>query len=166
MTRGAGVTPNALYTYFSDMGDLRNRLGDDFLATLDLPLLRGGGPEGALRAFLLHALEVFSASPGHVQLLASQRIVGPHSLALNEALLDFFIADVGHSPERAASITLLLTEWVHGQALLSSADALTTPTHPAWAGIDLGDYPRTAAMLTTEADSSALEILVRAVTST
>ncbi len=166
MTRGAGVTPNALYTYFSDMGDLRNRLGDDFLATLDLLMLRAGRPERALHTFLLHVLDVFSASPGHVQLLASQRIIGPHSLALNEALLDFFIDDVGHSPEKAASITLLLTEWVHGQVLLSPSDGPTGQAHSALSRIDLSDYPRTAAMLATKTDSSALEMLVRAVTST
>lgn len=138
----AGVTPTAVYTYFSDMGDLRHRLADRFLGTLDLGLLSAPPAAAALRSFLQHVLEVFARAPGQVQILASQRVIGPQSLGLNEALLSFFIDRVRHRPPEAAAATDLVTEWVHGTLLLSTSNA------PLTGGVSLAGYPRTAAMLT------------------
>lgn len=138
----AGVTPTAVYTYFSDMADLRHRLADRFLGTLDLDLLTASPPAAALRAFLQHVLEVFGHAPGQVQILASQRVVGPDALRLNEALLNFFIDRVGHRPPEAAAATDLVTEWVHGSLLLSTSNL------PLTGDVSLAGYPRTAAMLT------------------
>ena len=138
----AGVTATAIYTYFSDMADLRHQLADRFLGRLDLDLLTAPPAAAALRGFLQHVLEVFGQAPGQVQILASQRVVGPHALRLNEALLSFFIDQAGHGPLEAAAATDLVTEWVHGSVLLSTSNL------PLTEDVSLAGYPRTAAMLT------------------
>lgn len=66
-----------LYTYFAEMARLRTRLGDDFLGRLELARPRCDPPREGLRRFLRHLLDVFASSPGHVQVLATQRVVGP-----------------------------------------------------------------------------------------
>ena len=143
MAHEADVTPTAVYTYFADMADLRHRLGDRFLGTLNLELLAApAGATAALREFLRHVLDVFGRAPGQVQILASQRILGPHALGLNEALLTFFIDRVGHPPPAAAAATDLVTEWVHGTLLLSTSNV------PLTGDVSLVGYPRTAEMLT------------------
>jgi AcrR family transcriptional regulator len=163
VAREAGVTPNVLYTYFDDMADIRNRLGDDFLGRLDLALLRTSPPREGLRRFLRHALDLFQASPGHVQLLASQRIAGAYSLALNEALLDFFIDTAGHHPRRAADVTVFLTEWLHGTLLLSPSNPVTESFTTALARVDLTAYPRTAAMLSTPGGDAGIDLVLEMV---
>ncbi|MBZ2198494.1 TetR/AcrR family transcriptional regulator [Occultella gossypii] len=160
----AGVTPTAVYTYFGDMADLRNRLGDDFLGRLDLGLLGVRPPAQALHRFLRHVLEVAEAAPGHVQVLATQRVAGPHSLALNEAFLEYFSDAVGHPPNRAAGLTTLVTEWLHGRLLLSPSNAASAAFTTALATVDLADYPRSQQMLATNDDGSALDLLVSAIT--
>lgn len=166
VAREAGVTPNVLYTYFDDMADLRNKLGDEFVARLNLTLLKITPAADGLRHFLLHVLDVFSRSPGHVELLASQRIAGNNALALNEALLDFFIDSVGHSPAHAAGITRLVTEWVHGRLLLSPSNTGSAGFHTALARLDTNRYPRTVATQALPDDESALETLITAITTT
>lgn len=161
VAREAGVTPTVLYTYFDDMADLRNRLGDDFLGRLDLALLRSHPPGAALRRFLYHLLAVFHDSPGHVALLASQRVAGPHSLALNEALLGFFVEAVGHTPERAAALTLFATEWVHGRLLLWPSAPVTEDFKRAMSRIDPAEFPRTTASLSAPVEDEGVELLVR-----
>lgn len=141
VAREADVTPTALYTYFTDMADLRHRLGDRLLGRLDLGLLTALPAEQSLRQFLRHVLQLFAGAAGQVQILASQRILGPHALALNEALLTFFIDRVGHSPHAAAVATDLVTEWVHGTVLLAASN-LEMP-----GPVSLAGYPLTAAML-------------------
>lgn len=157
----AGVTPNAVYTYFVDMSELRNRVGDAFLACLDLTLLEVDDPVAALAGFLRHVLDSFADAPGHVALLASQRIIGEHSLALNEALLDFFVERLEHDLARAAVSTGILTEWVHGVAALAASDAATDRTLERLATFDPSRYPRTAAAFSLpSAEDVAIELLV------
>lgn len=159
----AGIAPNAVYTYFADMAELRNRVGDDFLGRLDLTVLVTEDPAPALDALLSQVLELFSESPGQVALLASQRIIGEHSLALNEALLDFFVDRVGHDLTRAAVVTGMLTEWVHGVAALSGTDGDTDRTVHRLATFDPVRYPRTAAALALPAsDDQAIALFTAA----
>ncbi|MGO2612967.1 TetR/AcrR family transcriptional regulator [Corynebacterium flavescens] len=162
VTAGAGITPTVLYTYFADLAQLRNQLGDRFLATIDLGLLFTGSPSQALNSFMDHVIERFQAEPGYVELLAAQPIVGPNSLALNEALLGFFIERVGHSAQRAASVTVLLTEWLHGHMLLMASDL--GPGPPARDNIPAADFPLTREMLRQEPGDWALRALITAVT--
>ncbi len=157
----AGVAPNAVYTYFTDMSELRNRLGDDFLGRLDLEVLKGDEPARAMAEFLAQVLAVFAAAPGQVALLAEQRIIGEHSLALNEGLLDFFVDRAGHSLARAAAATGMLTEWVHGVAVLSSSEANVGRTQERLAAFDPARYPRTASAFGLPADDdAAIELFV------
>ncbi|TDE89663.1 TetR/AcrR family transcriptional regulator [Occultella glacieicola] len=160
----AGVTPNAIYTYFEDMAALRNRIGDDFVGRFDLGLLRQACPAHALRQFLAHVLGVAEGAPGQVAILAAQRIAGPRTLALNEALLDFFVDAVGHPSARAASLTMLVTEWLHGRLLLSGSNAAPPGFTAALERLDLDRYPRTAIMLRAGDDDSSLDVLVAAIT--
>lgn len=142
----AGVAPNAIYTYVPDMQALRNRLGDRFLGAIDLGPLRGTAEAASLVDFLRGVLEQFRDNPARVSILAGQRVIGPHALALNEALLDFFAA-AGLSDARARSATGFLTEWVHGAAQLSVSEAPTPMFLDELAATDMAPYPRTAAML-------------------
>lgn len=160
----AAVTPNVLYTYFDGMADVRHRVADAFLGRIDLGHLDDPSPPAGLRTFLHQLLEAFHGSPGHARLLATQRVAGEHALALNEALLDFFTDRVGHSPQVAAGMTTLLTEWVHGRILLSPSDHATPDFTAALSRIDLERFPRTATMLATPADDVALEHLIRTTT--
>lgn len=160
----AGVSPNAVYTYVEDMSELRHHVADAFLGRLDLDLLTAEAPPEAFSRFLLHVLEVLGASPGHLALLASDRIGGPHALALNEALLRFFVDGVGHPLPHAAACAGLVTEWVHGALLLSLSGATSPAFGRALARADLTDYPLTAAT-PPEDVRDAVGLLARAVLS-
>ncbi len=165
VAREAGVTPTVLYTYFDDMFDLRNQLGDAFLGRIDLGLLQQSPAAKGLRALLDQVTDLFEHNLGHAALLSSQRIMGPHALALNEALLDFFIDEVGHSAGEAASITGFLTEWVHGRVQLAPSNPATGGFLRALAHQDLESYPRTTEMLNHSTDGNwALDVAVRAFT--
>jgi AcrR family transcriptional regulator len=157
----AGIAPNAIYTYLSGMEEIRNHLGDRFLATLDLTPLEGAPVAGSLSAFLRGVLDRFQASPAGAEVLAGQRIIGPHALALNEALLRFFDA-AGLSPERSWAATGFLTEWVHGAAMLTASDA-PTPSFTARAeAIDPAAFPLTAAMLGGWSQADPLDLISEA----
>lgn len=157
----ARVTPNAIYTYFPDMEALRNRIGDRFLGSIDLAPLSGTPGAASLETFVHGVLDRFRSAPARVEVLATQRIVGPHALALNEALLRFF-AEAGLSDQRAWSATAFLTEWVHGAAALSASQSPTPGFLAALDAIDLADYPRTAAMLGRSPGTEALSVVVHA----
>lgn len=119
-------------------------------------------PSQALNSFMDHVIERFQAEPGYVELLAAQPIVGPNSLALNEALLRFFIERVGHSAQKAASVTVLLTEWLHGHMLLMTSGL--GPEPPARDNIPAADFQLTRDMLNQEPGDWALRALITAVT--
>lgn len=157
----AGVTPNAIYTYVPDMETLRNRIGDRFLGTLDLTPLDGIPDAASLETFLQGVLSRFRTAPARVEILATQRVIGPHALALNEALLRFF-DDAGLSQEAGWSATSFLTEWVHGAAALSASEAASPGFRAELEATDLGRYPRTAAMLGQVPTTDSLGVVVRA----
>lgn len=162
----AGVTPNTIYTYFEDMGDLRNALGERFLARLDLDLLSAGSPRAALTAFLQHTLEVFAASPASADLLASQPVMGEHAMALNEALLDFFVDDAGVAEDRAVESTVLLVEWIHGRMLLARPNPAAAAYARAFARVPSGSFPRSRRMLSGPSGEDAIALLVAALVPT
>lgn len=164
VTSGAGITPTVLYTYFSDLGDLRNQLGDRFLESIDLSLLQSGKPHESLESFLDHVVSRFRAEPGFVELLAAQPIIGPHALALNEALLGFFTGRVGHSLQHAASATMLLTEWLHGHVLLLASGP--GPDPQAVTEISKKDFPLTRAVLGQAPEKWAQQEVIAALTAT
>ena len=158
----AGISPNAVYTYVDDMSELRHQLADDYLGRIDLELLHGPKPAASFPQFLRHVLDLLRASPGHLALLAADRVGGPHALALNEALLRFFVSDVGHSREHAAICTATVTEWVHGAILLALSEVGSPAFHRAIARADLSAYPLTAAM-TPVGPEDGVALIARAV---
>lgn len=157
----AGITPNAVYTYFPDVEALRNDVGDRFLGTFDLTPLDATPDAESLAAFLRGVLARFRDQPARAEILAAQRVIGPHSLELNEALLRFFDA-AGLSEERAWSATGFLTEWVHGAAMLSPSASPSPGFLARFAAIDLDAYPRTAAMLGASPQPDDLELVASA----
>jgi len=166
----ASVSPNAIYTYVDNMADLRNLLGDAFLARLDLSLLEADDPAEALRGFARQVLGAFAASPGYAALLTSQRIAGVHALNLNEALLRFFVESVGHPLGTATSATWLLTEWIHGKVALEPSNAAPENFRAAIARLEpiVDRWPLTVGMLSydDERDERAIDLLITAVTTT
>lgn len=162
VARQAGVTPNAVYTYTASMAELRNALGDDFLAGLDLGLLRTDAPREALGHFLAHVLQVFAQSPHHVAILASQPVVGDGALALHEALLGFFQERLYWDMTRAAEATMFLTEWVHGHVLLAPSNEIL-PDPAVMRGVDASRYPRAAAALGLPAAENIVDLPLRAI---
>jgi AcrR family transcriptional regulator len=163
----AGVAPNAIYTYVPTMAELRNALGDGFLARLDLGLLQGDDPRTALGEFLRHVLRTFDDSPRHVELLAGQPVIGPGSLSLHEALLTFFADSLDWDTNRSARATLFLTEWVHGHLLLAASDpAGSAPAEAGQASLtddEVSAYPRSAAALSTPLTGSPIDLPLRAI---
>ena len=164
VAEAADVTPNVLYTYFDGMADLRHRVADTFLGRIDLSPLDNPRPPAGLRTFLRLLLKALHDSPGQARLLSTQRVAGEHALALNEALLDFFIDRVGHSPRMAAGMTTLLTEWVHGRVLLSPSNPATADFTTAMSRLHLEKYPRTTAMLSGAEGDEAMAQLIRITT--
>ncbi len=162
VAREAGVAPNALYTYFADAGDLGNALADRFLGRLDPALLSVGPPQAALAAFLRATVAVMLASPQQVGLLAAGPVIGPTALDLNEALLGFFIDRLDRSAADAAAATALLTEWVHGYAVLAASASPAPAAVRALGRLDLARWPRSAAMLAAPDPGPAIDALVRA----
>lgn len=150
----AGATPTAMYTYFADMDDLLNAVGDAFVGRIPLAPLAvdGSVPDAPARLgrFVASAVEVLTASPGLADVLARRRIVGPHALALNEGLLRFLAAQ-GLEPARAAAATYALTTYVQAHALFEASATLTPGGERALAQVDPADFPLTAALETAAA---------------
>lgn len=145
----AGATPTAIYTYFADVDELLNAVGDAFVGRIPLAPLDVAGPAPDARARVAElvgsAVEVLTASPGLTHVLARRRIVGPHALALNEALLRFLTAQ-GLEPGRAAEATYALTTYVQAHALFEASASLTPGARRALAELDPADFPLTAAL--------------------
>lgn len=82
-----GVAPNALYTYFRDLGELWHTLADEALGRLSpLDLLPADCPRCAIRTLADRARELF-AEPGIIALLHHQPVLGHHSFELSETLM-------------------------------------------------------------------------------
>lgn len=143
VAREAGISPNALYTYFENLDDLKTQLADAIYGRVDYSTLDDGEPREALRRLAHQTIDTYQSSRGHIELLTSQREVGPNLLALNEAMLRFFIDRLGQSPLEAHISWQLLAEWAAGRLLQApyfpSADSLCGPE----AVVDVPQFPRT-----------------------
>lgn len=139
-----GVSPNAVYSYVDSWEDLLQEVADRFLARLDLTILdRDGCPHCRALGFVQHVRGRLADQPNLGVVVASQRVIGPGSMALNEALLDFF-AEV--LPDELQSVAVdLLTTQVLGEALLAPAEGASDLVGRRLARLDPADYPRTAA---------------------
>ncbi|WP_425307979.1 TetR/AcrR family transcriptional regulator [Ammonicoccus fulvus] len=138
----AGVTPTALYTYFVDMADVANAVGDAFLGSLGLPgILTGPGtPRVRLRAVLDRAHSALMDRPGMLALIASRPLAGPHSFAFNEALLRT-LTEAGLPPERVRAGAYVLTCFLLGHLATTAPHESGAALERAREGLDPADYP-------------------------
>lgn len=155
VARQVGATPTVLYTYFRDMDDLRHAVGDDFISTWPLDTLGGeGSPRARVHDFLAQALLICGGRPRQAELLASQAVVGPASLALNEALLHLLSDPVpqgaGMGLLEAHDVVGILTDWFFGHLANELPAATTSSTQ--WADIDWTQAPLGAAVWQRAAD--------------
>lgn len=159
VAREAQVSPNALYTYFSDMGDLKNQLGDALYGRIDPTVLQSGTPREALTTFVTDTINVFHASQGHVELLVKQRTAGPNVFAVHEAVLSFFTERVSHTDEQAVASLTLLIEWLAGKLLLAPQYPMSPVFVKASSELDLDLFPRTVGMLAADPPNMVDEIV-------
>lgn len=138
----AGVTPTALYTYFVDMGDVANAVGDEFLGSLDLPGILGGAgtPRVRLRAVLDRAHWGLEDRPGMLALIASRPLAGPHAFAFNEALLRT-LTEAGLPPARVRAGAYVLTCFLLGHLASTAPHESGAAFERAMEGLDPADYP-------------------------
>lgn len=153
-----GVSPNAVYSYVDSWEDLLQEVADRFLARLDLAILaREGCPHCRARDFVHHVRSRLADQPNLGVVVASQRIIGPGSMALNEALLDFFAALL---PADLQTVAVdLLTTQVLGEAMLAPGEGASDLVGRRLARVDPGDYPRTAAQAGSD-PSRSIEVIL------
>lgn len=161
----AGVSPNSLYTYVHDMDDLLNAVGDAFLAGVDLRVLDASDPARAVRALLIELLHRLGERPGMDRLLASRRIIGPGSLALNEAILGRLLA-AGLPGQRAATGVYTLTAYLYGHLICSLPDGADDTVTRALTALDPADYPLTAATPADDDELPGLDLILAGLLST
>lgn len=146
VARAAGVSPTVLYTYFTDMDELRHAVGDAFIQSWPLPLVRGeGSPRDRIRAFLEAALEACAQRPCQAELLATQAVVGPGSLALNEGLLQVLVDEAPQGtrmdPLAAHDLVGVLTAWFFGWLQSDLPSTSVAPDSPQVARMDFSSTP-------------------------
>ncbi|MGD7705278.1 TetR/AcrR family transcriptional regulator C-terminal domain-containing protein [Microlunatus sp. Y2014] len=145
VARQLEVLPNALYTYVSSTEQLRHLVGDALLADLDLTSLTDDScPACAVAAVTAQVEQLFVDHPGAAALFASGRVIGRHSLALNEGLLACLMR-AGLDAADASRAVSLLTTLVHGAATLAGTHDLTPQDRAQLTDVDPTDYPLTAA---------------------
>lgn len=150
VAQAAGVTPTVLYTYFSGMAEVRHAVGDQFIGTWPRHLLAGTcSPRARMRAFLTGAIAQCQEQPRRAELVAAQAVIGPNSLALNEAMLS-----VLHEPpprgaglafDEAVDLSGILTEWFLGHLANQMASAHFDPADATGLEQDLRSTPLTRA---------------------
>ncbi|MFW6599117.1 TetR/AcrR family transcriptional regulator C-terminal domain-containing protein [Propionibacteriaceae bacterium Y2011] len=150
VARQLDVLPNALYTYVTSTEQLRHLVGDALLADIDLTgLTQDPCPSCAVAAVVAQVERLFVDHPGVAALFAAGRIIGRHSLALNEGLLGC-LTRAGLELAEASRAVSLLTTLLHGTATLAGTDELTDQDRAQLSDIDPADYPLTAGTPTTD----------------
>ncbi|OYO24935.1 hypothetical protein CGZ93_00155 [Enemella dayhoffiae] len=140
----AGATPNAFYTYFADLAELANEVGDRFLGTLGLPAILGGSgsPRERIESTVRRIWTAIRDRPGLTALLASRRIVGAHSMRLNEELLRV-LTGAGMALPTASATVYALTAYLYGHLVCSVPDGADETVRRALSGLEPTDFPLT-----------------------
>lgn len=156
-----GVAPNAVYTYFPDKATVIRALVERLLGEVDHDVFADRTQPWRVRvqALALELRQRLSAHPGAVPLMIGGPMDGPHSLNLNERLLEL-LADAGLEPGDAARAAYLLIVYVFGSIALEVADVHEPGPLPpeaervatrrsTFAATPADPYPRSAAAATT-----------------
>ena len=130
-----GITPTALYTYYSSKNALLRGMIEHLLARLDLREPGGSdaveAPDAAairrrIVALALRLRELLTAHAGALGLIMSGPLDGPNAMRLNETLLESFTA-AGLGLDEAARAAYALQVYALGSIALESADQDADP---------------------------------------
>ena len=151
------VSPNAMYTYFSDKAAVFRALVERLLGQVDHGVFadRGQPWRQRLESLALELRARLTAHPGAVGLVIGAPMDGPQAQALNERLLEL-LADAGLTTFDAARAAHLLLVYVFGSIALEVADhgrvgplppeaERTDSRHRASAAAEPDRFPRSAA---------------------
>ena len=130
-----GITPTALYTYYSSKNALLRGMIEHLLARLDLREAGGSDavdvPDAAairrrIVTLALRLRELLTAHAGALGLIMSGPLDGPNAMRLNETLLESFTA-AGLGLDDAARAAYALQVYALGSIALESADQDADP---------------------------------------
>jgi TetR/AcrR family transcriptional regulator, tetracycline repressor protein len=130
-----GITPTALYTYYSSKNALLRGMIEHLLARLDLRAPGGSdsveAPDAAairrrIVTLALRLRELLTAHTGALGLIMSGPLDGPNAMRLNETLLELFTA-AGLALDDAARAAYALQVYALGSIALESADQDADP---------------------------------------
>lgn len=146
----AGVAPAALYTYFTDMADLRMAVGDAFIATWPLDALSGPGTARERIVDLVSEIVTLCmAHPHQTELLVNQVTVGPASMTLNESLRACLMAPRPEGPGmgvlEAHDLVVNLMAWFFGHLGAFAAATSVSRGSSVLDGLPVEDRPLTHA---------------------
>ncbi|WP_293694572.1 helix-turn-helix domain-containing protein [uncultured Agrococcus sp.] len=134
-----GVATNALYTYFPSLRAIWHELGDERLGTLLPRELLGIPCRHCAVLELMQRANTMANIPGTLSLLRAQPILGRHSFALSETIMEL-TADATVHPRDAHD---LIVGWFYGNNVLTD-EGWTSGTDAIRAEDDLTDFPRIA----------------------
>jgi AcrR family transcriptional regulator len=135
-----GVAVNAIYTYFPSLSAIWHDLADSRFAMLDpTSVLDCPCPHCAVRT-LVERTATMMAVPGTLSMMRAQPVLGPHSFALSETLMELTAASsVG--PRNAHD---MIVGWFFGSSILE-LDGWTSGTDEIRESAPLEEFPRIAA---------------------
>ncbi len=111
-----GVATNTIYTYFSSLEEIWHDLADERLGMIGVPeLVNRPCRHCAMREMRARGRSVVE-KPGTLSLLRRQPVLGPHSLALSEAVMTL----LEESPIGARNAHDLIVSWLYGAVLRES----------------------------------------------
>ncbi|MEV6301697.1 TetR/AcrR family transcriptional regulator C-terminal domain-containing protein [Actinoplanes sp. NPDC051861] len=116
-----GVSPNAVYTYFSDKSSIEQALVERLLGELNRDAVSRADWREDLETLALDLRRRLTAHPGAVPLLLGGPMNGPEALQLGERLLEV-LARAGLPEQAAARASYLIMIYVLGAVALEVAD--------------------------------------------
>jgi AcrR family transcriptional regulator len=118
-----GVVPGAVYYHVRNKQQLQDLVLDNVLAEVDLHLDPSLGWTGKLKVLAHRLRQVLEAHPGVAGILKTRDPLGPHSLALAEALLEPLQA-AGFTDRQAGLAFFLVVDYTIGFAVSGASTSV------------------------------------------
>ena len=118
-----GVVPGAVYHHVRNKQQLQDLVLDNVLAEVDVHLDSSLGWTGQLKVLAHRLRQVLEAHPGVAGILKTRDPLGPHSLALAEALLEPLQA-AGFGDRQAGLAFFLLVDYTIGFAVSDTSTSV------------------------------------------